>query len=179
MGRWSGPGPRVGVSDFGPSVELVDHLADDGSVIGSVTRRTMRWGNLLHGAVFIALVNGRDELAVHRRAAWKDLWPSWWDLAFGGVLQVGETWDHGAAREMAEETGSTAPLVHIGEGSYSDDRVREIAHVYLARDDGPFTFPDGEVAELAWVPLAALDAWIGEHEVCPDSVAIVTPLIRP
>ncbi len=75
------------MSDRGPADELVDHLADDGTVIGSVTRRTMRRGNLLHGAVFIAVINARDELAVHRRAAWKDLWASWWDLAFGGVLR--------------------------------------------------------------------------------------------
>jgi hypothetical protein len=46
------------MSDLSPADELVDHLADDGTVIGSVTRRTMRGGNLLHGAVLIAVVRG-------------------------------------------------------------------------------------------------------------------------
>ena len=166
------------MSEHSPGDELVDHLADDSTVIGSVTRRTMRRGNLLHGAVFIAVVNQRDELAVHRRAAWKDLWASWWDLAFGGVLGAGEAWDEAARRELEEETGSTAELVHLGDASYADDKVREIAHVYLARADGPFTFPDGEVAELAWVPLSGLRAWISERQVCPDSVAMVVPLLE-
>ena len=169
---------ELAMSEQSPADELVDHLADDGSVIGSVTRRTMRQGNLLHGAVFIAVVNDRHELAVHRRAAWKDLWASWWDLAFGGVLGAGEAWDDAARREMEEETGSRAALVHLGESSYADGKVREIAHVYLARDNGPFTFPDGEVAELAWVPLDQLRAWIARRQVCPDSVAIVVPLLE-
>ena len=166
------------MSEQSPADELVDHLADDGSVIGSVTRRTMRQSNLLHGAVFIAVVNDRGELAVHRRAAWKDLWASWWDLAFGGVLGAGEAWDDAARREMEEETGSRAALVALGRSSYADDKVREIAHVYLARDNGPFAFPDGEVAELAWVPLDQLPAWIAPRQVCPDSVAIVVPLLE-
>jgi len=166
------------VSDTGHAGELVDHLAEDGTVLGSVTRRTMRHGNLLHGAVFIAVVNERLELAVHQRAPWKDLWPSWWDLAFGGVLQIGEAWEAAAARELVEETGSEATLVPLGQGTYADERVREIAYVYLARDDGPFSFPDGEVAELAWVPLTDLRQWIAERDVCPDSVAIVVPLLE-
>ncbi|HEY5154659.1 MAG TPA: NUDIX domain-containing protein [Acidimicrobiales bacterium] len=165
------------MSDLGGLEELVDHLADDGSVIGSVTRRTMRRGNLLHGAVFIAVVNTRGELAVHRRAAWKDLWPSWWDLAFGGVLQAGEGFDEAARRELEEETGSRAPLVRLGTTTYADTKVREIAHLYLARDDGPFSFPDGEVAELAWVPLDEVPAWAGTREVCLDSLSLVVPLL--
>jgi 8-oxo-dGTP pyrophosphatase MutT (NUDIX family) len=167
------------VSDLGGREELVDHRADDGTVIGSVTRRTMRRGNLMHGAVFIAVVNAAGELAVHRRAAWKDLWPSWWDLAFGGVLQAGESFDDGARRELEEETGSRAPLEPLGSASYADDHVREIAHIYLARDDGPFTFPDGEVAESAWVPLPELASWTATRQVCPDSLALVVPRLIP
>ena len=39
--------------------------------------------------------------------------------------------------------------------------------IFELEHPGPFTFADGEV-EVAWVPLASLDAWLGRHETCPD-----------
>ena len=111
---------------------------------------------------------------MHRRAAWKDIWPScgtWPSAAWSAPARRGTT----RPAELAEETGSRAPLGHLGRGVYADDRVREVARVYLARDDGPFTFPDGEVAELAWVPVAHARGVDRGREVCPDSLAIVVP----
>jgi isopentenyldiphosphate isomerase len=61
------------------------------------------------------------------------------------------------------------------EGRYDADGVAEVAHVFTARSDDEPTCPDGEVAEVAWVPLADLRAWVAEHRVCPDSVALVLP----
>ena len=158
--------------------ELVDHLSDDGEVLGSVTRRMMRRANLLHRAVFIIVLDG-SRILVHQRAAWKDLWPSYWDLAFGGVVGVGEDWDAAAERELDEEAGISTPLEPLGEARYADHRVREIARIYRTVSAGPFTFPDGEVADSAWVDLAAIDEWIADRAVCPDSVAIIPTIVLP
>lgn len=151
---------------------------DAGAVTATVTRREIRAANLLHRAVFVAVLDGADRVVVHQRADWKDVWPSRWDLAFGGVVDAGERWDDAAARELREESGITAPLEHLGSGRYEDGSVREVAEVYLARSDGPFTFPDGEVAASDRIPIAELDHWIAAHELVPDSVAIVVPLLR-
>jgi len=158
--------------------ELVDHLSDDGEVLGSVTRRVMRRANLLHRAVFIIVSDG-SRILVHQRAAWKDIWPSFWDLALGGVVGAGEAWDDAAARELDEEAGISTPLDPLGEVRYADDRVQEIARVYRTVSAGPFTFPDGEVADSAWVDLAAIDEWIADRAVCPDSVAIIPTIVLP
>ncbi len=158
--------------------ELVDHLSDDGEVLGSVTRRVMRRANLLHRAVFIIVSDG-SRMLVHQRAAWKDIWPSYWDLALGGVVGAGEDWDAAAARELDEEAGISTPLEALGEVRYVDDRVREIARVYRTVSAGPFTFPDGEVADSAWVEVAGLDGWTAGRAVCPDSAAIIPTFVRP
>jgi isopentenyldiphosphate isomerase len=158
-----------------PPGELVDHLDEHDRVVGQVTRREMREHNLRHRSVAVAVVNQRDELLVHRRADWKDVWPSRWDLAFGGVVGAGEPWEEAAARELAEEAGVHVPLEYLGEDCYADDQVRELARIYLARTEGPFHHADGEVTETGWVPLDELLGWISRHELCPDALAVVLP----
>ncbi len=158
-----------------PATELVDVLDEQGSVVGSVTRADMRARNLRHRSVAVVVINAHDQLLVHRRAGWKDLWPWRWDVAFGGVVAAGEQWEEAAARELLEEAGVSVPLEYLGEDHYADEHVRAVARVYLARTDGPFHHDDGEVVETAWVPLASVAAWVADHQLCPDSVAIVLP----
>jgi isopentenyldiphosphate isomerase len=162
-----------------PGAELVEVVDETGAVVEIVTRAEMRAQRLRHRTVFIAVVDpGGSRLLVHRRADWKDVWPSRWDLAFGGVVAVGEGWDDAAVRELAEEAGLVADLEHLGSESYDDTDVRELSEIYLARSEGPFSFPDGEVAEVAWADLSEIDAWLADRAVCPDTVALVLPRVR-
>lgn len=168
-------GGQVVPVDGDPGDEAVEVIDEAGQVVEVVGRAEVRARNLLHRSVFVAVVNQADELLVHRRATWKDVSPGRWDIAFGGVVGAGEAWEAAAARELAEEAGLTADLEYLGEGTYEDAVVREVARVYLARHDGPPTFADGEVAEAAWVPRRQLCPWLDAHDVCPDSVALVVP----
>lgn len=155
--------------------ELVDQLDEMGQIIGAVTRAEMREQNLLHRSVFVVIRNDADELLVHRRASWKDLWPDAWDIAVSGVVGAGEAWELAAARELAEELGISAELAYLGEGSFEDDDVREVARIYQARTDGPFEFADDEIAEALWVPTGEVREWLVGRLVCPDSVSLVLP----
>jgi isopentenyldiphosphate isomerase len=138
----------------------------------------MRRGNLRHRAVYVLVLSSQEHLLVHRRADWKDVWPSRWDVAFGGVAAVDEAPLVAARRELAEEAGIDAPLTRLGHGAYEDDDVRVMGDVFLARSDGPFRFADGEVVESGWVAPGELDVWLATHATTPDSVEIVLPLVR-
>jgi isopentenyldiphosphate isomerase len=155
--------------------DMIDVLDDAGNVVGTATRTEMRAANLRHRTVFIVVVNAAGDLLAHQRADWKDVWPGAWDIAFGGVVEAGETWEVAAARELAEEAGIVGELVYLGEGAYADDFVTELARVYLVRHDGPFMFVDGEVVATEWVAPGDLRRWLDAHDICPDGVAIVLP----
>ena len=78
-----------------------------------------------------------------------------------------------ALRELAEEAGRRRPALQaIGGGDLRRRRRLGARRVYLARHDGPFTFPDGEVAAGRPAPARRRGAWIAEHELCPDSVTL-------
>ena len=163
------------------SSELVDVVDEHGRVTGTATRAQMRAGNLRHRSVGIVVrrPDGRA-LVAHRRADWKDVWPGYWDLAFGGVVASGEDWGAAAHRELAAETGIGGRLLFLGEGSFEDDHVRDVARIYRIDHAGPFSFADSEVVEMQWLDLDALETWLAEPDrrMCPDTAAIVLPLLR-
>jgi isopentenyldiphosphate isomerase len=160
------------------SDDLVEIVDEDGNVTGHVPRSEMRAANLRHRAVGVLVRTSAGDVVVHRRALWKDVWPGYWDLAFGGVLEVGEGWEDGARRELAEEAGiDVSELPELGQGVYEDDDVRVVGRIYAANHDGPYEFADGEVEEIALVPWEELRAWASARSCCPDSLSMVLPLL--
>lgn len=152
--------------------ELVEVVDRSGAVLDVVPRSVMREQRLRHRCTYIIVVDLRERLVVHQRALWKDVWPGRWDVAFGGVVGVGEEWGAAAHRELLEEAGVEAGLQALGGGPYDDDDVSVLGRVYLARHDGPFTFPDGEVVRSDRIPLDEVERWIAQTELCPDSLAL-------
>ncbi len=160
-----------------PGDALVDIVDADDRVIAVVARREMRARNLRHRSVSIAVLDADGRVLIHRRAEHKDVWAGRWDLAVGGVLDAGEAWDVAAARELGEEIGSHAAIVEVGRGEYEDESVRTIVRLYVARDEGPFTFDDGEVVEAFFVTIDELRDRIARDPFVPDSVAVMWPLL--
>ena len=160
--------------DVDEAVEVVD---ERGAVTAVVPRTAMRSGNLRHRSVGIVVCSG-SKVLVHQRADWKDVWPSRWDLAFGGVCDVGERFTDAALRELAEEAGITVTedeLLDLGDGWYDGDEVRVVARLYAVAHDGPFTLPDGEVQRVEWLERDELAAWAATHELCDDSRELLLP----
>jgi isopentenyldiphosphate isomerase len=168
-------------SAAGPASELVDVVDDHDRVTATVTRACMRAERLQHRAVFILVRRPDGRLLVHRRSPAKDIWPSAWDIAVGGVVGSGEAWEDAAARELAEEVGiGDARPVFVRAGHYADPEVAELARVYSVTWDGPVVFTDGEIVAAEWLAPAAVRARLADpaFSFCPDSVALAGDLIR-
>jgi isopentenyldiphosphate isomerase len=166
------PGAKEEQLAAAASVEPVEVVDEQGRVLAVVSRADMRAQRLRHRCTYIVVVDHQDRLVVHRRARWKDVWPDRWDVAFGGVVAVGEAWPDAAHRELREEAGVDAPLRELGSGTYDDADVSVLGRVYLARHDGPFTFPDGEVAATDRIALDEIEHWMIGRQLCPDSVTL-------
>ena len=161
-----------------PAQEFVDIVDDDDCVVATVPRAEMRAKRLQHRAVSIAVMSTDGRLLVHRRADDKDVWPGMWDIAAGGVVSAGETYQAAAARELAEELGVHADTVeHLGEGRFIDESVALIGRGYLTVHDGPFTLSDGEIAEVRWVTRAELSRLMAVERFVPDNVTLLLPLL--
>ena len=165
------------------AAELVVEVDDDGNVLRVVTRAEMRAQRLKHRCTYVVVMTPDEQVWVHRRADWKDIAPGWWDLAFGGVCDVGEPWAASAARELEEEAGlvvDEAALEDLGAVAHSDEYGSIVGRAYVVRTDAEPVCNDGEVVELDRVPLAELAAWMVGRDVCIDSAQAVAPrLLAP
>lgn len=166
----------VSVRSASAGDERVDWIDDAGRTIAVVTRTRMRAERLRHRSVAVIVSSSDGRVLIHRRAEHKDVWPGMWDLCVGGVVSAGESFDQAAARELAEEVGITdVQPTFVAVKSFDDADVSELAHIYTAVRNGPYTFDDGEVVEARLVTLSQLDQMISSHTFVPDSLAIVRP----
>ena len=157
-----------------PGDELVDIVDEHDRVVDVVTRRRMRAEVLRHRAVYIAVQGSDGRLLVHQRSFDKDVRPGAWDIAVGGVVGAGESYDAAAVRELAEEIGVSGVTPQpIGGGTFGDEHYELIGRCYHVVADGPFTFADGEVIAAEWVDGAGLRRLLREADVVADSAALL------
>jgi isopentenyldiphosphate isomerase len=156
-----------------PGAELVDVVDEDGNVVRQASRREMRAGRLPHRSTYVLVFDRRQNLFVHLRTATKDVYPSHWDPCVGGVLAAGESFDDGAARELLEELGVSAPLERLFPLRYAD--VHTIVHgmVYRTTHDGPFRLQRDEVVRGEFVPLDEVVERARWELFCPDGLVVL------
>jgi len=153
------------------SDEIVDVVDDTDRVVGQALRRDVRRDNLRHRSVYILVFNSSGQLFAHRRTMTKDIFPGFWDVAVGGVLNAGETYDDGARREVREELGvDGVTLRRLFPLRYDDERNRVAGVVYSCTCDGPFSLQASEIAEGMWMDLDVLLDRTQRDPFCPDSL---------
>ena len=119
------------------------------------------------------VTNARGEVLLVRRG--NDPFRGHWALP-GGFMEMDETIEHCAARELREETGiavdeSALRLVGVYSAPGRDPRGRTVTAAYAVRlDDGVATAGD-DAAEVRWWPLAALPPLAFDHaRILSDSL---------
>lgn len=151
--------------------ELIAWVDERDQLLGALPRAELRERRLIGRGTFILLFNSRGELCVHQRSAAKAVYPAYWDLAAGGMVDAGEAYRAAAERELAEELGvHGVPLTEHGRFLFDQHDNRLWCAVYSACWDGVITPQTEEIQRVAWLSPAALLAHQQQHRYCPDSL---------
>ena len=133
------------------SQEIVTVVDERNRVVADLPRHRVRGENLIHRATYIFVLDRRGRVLVQRRTPTKDMYPSYLDLAAGGVVAAGETYEECAEREAAEELGILdTPLETKFDFYYEDERNRCFGRVFACVHEGPFTLQAEEVESVAF-----------------------------
>ena len=152
------------------SQEIVTVVDAENRPVAEAPRHRMRSENLPHRATYIFVFDRRDRILVQRRTAIKDIYPSHFDLAAGGVVAAGESYELCAEREAEEELGIRgATLERKLDFYYEDERNRCFGRVFTCVHEGPFTLQAEEVESVEF--LTADEIASGRASpVTPDSL---------
>ena len=132
--------------------ETVVVVNERDEMVGSVPRSRMRRKRLIHRTTYVFVFSSRGEVLVQERTRTKDMYPGWFDLAAGGVMVVGETYEESAYREAEEELGLRGvPLTDHFKMYYEDEVSRSFGRAYSCVYDGPFELQPEEVASARFL----------------------------
>ena len=165
---------------YNPAEELVQVVDQDNRETGAVPRRVMRQQRLIHRASYILVFNRAGELFLQKRTMTKDVYPGYWDVAAGGVVLAGESYEAAAARELAEELGvRDARLRHLFDHYHEDRDNRVWGRVFTCEHEGPFTLQAEEVEEGRFMGLDAVRTLSRSQPVTPDGLEILERMAPP
>lgn len=136
--------------------------------VGDCRRRLMRQHMLRHRATYVLVIDDKQRLCAQQRSSQKDYCPGWWDLAAGGVVNVGERYQLSAERELQEELGIRAPLQFLREFfTFGEDGGRAFGQVFVCHWQGDIVPQAEEIDAVAW--WTASDISRERARITPDS----------
>ena len=142
--------------------ELLEVVDETGRVIGLAPRSLVHADrSLLHRVAHVLVVNRAGEILLQKRSTVKTVAPGKWDTSVGGHLEVGETPETAARREMEEELGATGEIEFLYTWIWRDTFESELVTSYLCRHEGPFRCNLLETEELCFLPVSGINERLG------------------
>lgn len=122
--------------------EFLDIDDEHDNVVGQAERQDAYEKNLRHRIVHIFLFNSRGDMALQLRSKECSFCPGHWATAACGHVQVGETYEGAAKRELKEEIGVELPITFVSKDLYASKerpQLQKFLSSWKAQYDGAFT----------------------------------------
>ena len=158
--------------------EIIVIVDENNSEIGTATRAEMRQQNFIHRASYILVFNSSGAIFVQKRTKIKDIYPSYYDIAAGGVVQADETYEESAKRELKEELGITAALNFLFDNYYVNENNKVWGHIFSCVHDGPFILQEDEVESGEFMNIQDILSADNNKKFTPDGIEILKKLIN-
>ena len=162
-----------------PRDEIVLIVDRDNTETGSAPRHEMRTRGLPHRACYILVFNSRGELFVQKRTMGKDIYPGYYDVAAGGVVLAGESYDESARRELQEELGiPDAALASHFTFFHEEGNNQVWGRVYSCIHDGKLTLQAEEVESGFFADPGEVVALCEMEKFTPDGIYVLKRYLR-
>ncbi len=157
-----------------PGDEIVLIVDEQNHEMAHVPRRVMREGGLIHRACYILVFNRHGEIFVQKRTMGKDIYPGYHDVATGGVVLAGESYELSAKRELVEELGvRRVALTRHFDFYHEADNNRVWGRVFSCTAEGPFVLQPEEVEGGFFLGVDAVQSLAAVEQFTPDGLVVL------
>jgi 8-oxo-dGTP pyrophosphatase MutT (NUDIX family) len=147
--------------------ELVEHVDEHDRVLGVVERDEAVRENWPHRIAATICVDRDGRILVLRRAETLSRFPGHYDVMVGGAVDVGESYEEAAVRELAEELGVRVPVRFMFKFLCREG----ISPIWLGVHEAVVSealVPDpGEIAWQDWLTVAELHEVVDQWRFVP------------
>jgi isopentenyldiphosphate isomerase len=153
--------------------EWVEQVDERDRVLGVVPRSEAVRRGLLHRVAVTVCRDAGGRILVHRRSQRLSRFPGLHEVAVGGAVAVGESYEDAAVRELAEELGVRAqvrPVTRFLNRSGLSPHWLALHEAVIPLAVSPD--PD-EVAWHDWLPESELFAFMERQSFTPDSGPLI------
>jgi len=160
-----------------PKDEIIQIVDEENTEIAAVSRRIMREQLLIHRACYILVFNQAEDLFVQKRTKTKDVYPGYYDVAAGGVVLAGESYEESAERELAEELGIEGVELTPCFDNYFEDTVNKVwGRVFHCKHEGPFDLQKEEIESGGFMNVTQILDAADSQLFTPDGIEILRRL---
>lgn len=142
--------------------ELVEHVDEHDRVLGVVERDEAVRESWPHRIAATICRDPEGRILVLRRAGTLSRFPGYYDVMVGGAVDVGESYEAAAARELAEELGVRVPVQFLFKFLCREGISPIWLGVHEAVMSEPLAPDPGEIDWQDWLTVAEL------HEVVDE-----------
>jgi isopentenyl-diphosphate delta-isomerase type 1 len=150
--------------------EYFEIVTEEGKVIGKAMRSECHNNpELLHRVAHVLVFNSQGWLFLQKRSLKKDIQPGKWDTSCGGHLDIGESFEDAAYRELYEELGiKGVRLYYLHDYIWRTERESELVRTYKVVYDGEITFNKEEIEEGRFFTQAQIESMLGSGLLTPN-----------
>jgi mutator protein MutT len=155
------------------SEEKLEAIDDNFNVLGVYPRSQIRKSNLKHKTSLVIVKNSENQYYIHQRSENKEIYPLKWVVSAGGAVDIGETFEETAVRELKEELGIDASVKYLYDFEFESKYNNYKAKVYLAEYDGEVSMNPDECKQGKWASIDEIRDMIAKDMLCPDTAIFI------
>lgn len=126
--------------------QILNIVDENDNIIGTRSREDIHREGLFHREIHVYFITPNKEIIFQHRAPNKDMFPDLLDATVGGHVEIGDSYEESAVKELKEETGldiSSADLIFVNkikktnldQATGKRNNVFNSRYVYIFRGD--------------------------------------------